>query len=96
MADAVDCSVEVRESGKVASYFLTVWEPPIDWAHALAARYPDLRMALLYAEEGEGFRPLGLRRVRHRREHPQRRHGRLPDRVVFPDQPRVRLRLGEP
>jgi hypothetical protein len=31
MADAVDCSVEVRESGKVASYFLTVWEPPIDW-----------------------------------------------------------------
>jgi len=55
LVNAIDSSVETRETGKVALYFQTAWEPPIDWANALAVKYPDLNMTLLYAEEGQGF-----------------------------------------
>lgn len=51
------CNTELTEhtSEKLVFYFQTGWEPPLAWAECVAGEYPDLRMSLLYAEEGEGY-----------------------------------------
>jgi hypothetical protein len=51
------CEAELTEHtpAKVVFYFQTGWEPPLAWAECVAEKYPDLRMSLLYAEEGEGY-----------------------------------------
>ncbi len=35
--------------------FDTAWAPPTDWFNALAARHPEVTVALAYSEPGMGF-----------------------------------------